>query len=63
MALIKLSKVNEAGEDAGIVFVNTEQIVAVISGHRATEIQMVDGRPRWVKQTPEEVVALAKASV
>ena len=63
MALIKLSKVNEAGEDTGTVFVNTDQIVAVISGHRATEIQMVDGRPRWVKQTPEEVVALAKASV
>ena len=63
MALVKMSKVNEAGEDAGTVFINTDQIVAVISGHCATEIQMVDGRPRWVKQTPEEVVALAKASV
>ena len=61
--LIKLGKTNEVGEGAGVVFINTDQIVAVVVGQNTTEIQMADGRPRWVKETPEEVAALAKASV
>jgi len=61
MALIKLHKTNEAGGDAGTVFVNTDQIVAIAPGQSATEVQMVDGRTRWVKETPEEVVSLVKA--
>jgi hypothetical protein len=62
MPLIKLSKTNEAGEGAGSVFINTEQIVAVTTGQSTTEIQMADGRTRWVKETPEEVAALVKAA-
>ena len=61
MSLIKLSKTNEVGEGAGSVFINTEQIVAV-TGQSTTEIQMADGRTRWVKETPEEVAALVKAA-
>jgi len=60
MALIKLRKANEAGEDVGVVFVNTDQIAAINAGQNATELQMADGRTRWIKDTPEEVVSSAK---
>jgi hypothetical protein len=60
MALIKLRKANETGAEVGIVFINPDQILAVASGQNTTEIQMADGRSRWVKETPEEVAALAK---
>lgn len=63
MPLIKLGKTKEVGERAGIVFINTDQIVAVVIGQNTTEIQMADGRPRWVKETPEKIASLAKASV
>ncbi len=62
MALIKLRKANETGDEVGVVYVNTDQIVAISAGPSATELQMVDGRTRWVKDTPDQVVALAKAS-
>lgn len=60
MALIKLQKANETGEAVGILFVNTDQIVAISAGEAATEIQMSDGRTRWVKESSDEVAALAK---
>ena len=44
MALIKLGKRNDAGEDVGPFLLNTDQIVAVMSGPRATEIQTADGQ-------------------
>jgi hypothetical protein len=62
MPLIKLNRTNDAGAGAGVVFINTDQIVAVTIGQNTTEVQMADGRPRWVKESPEEVVALAKAT-
>jgi hypothetical protein len=62
MALIKLRKANETGEDEGVVFVNTDQIVSISAGQNATEVHLVDGRTQWVKDTPEEVAALAKSS-
>jgi hypothetical protein len=62
MALIKLRKANEAGQDAGVLFVNTDQIVAITAGKSVTELQMTDGHPRWVKETPEEVAALTKTT-
>lgn len=62
MALIKLRGANETGEEAGVLFVNTDQIAAISAGPNATEVQMVDGRTRWVKDTPDAVVSLAKAS-
>ena len=61
MALIRLRRANEEGLDAGTIFVNTDQIVAVTAGQNTTEIQTVDGRTQWVKETPEEVVALVNA--
>jgi hypothetical protein len=60
MALIKLRKANETGEEVGILIVNTDQIVAVSVGQAATELQTSDGHMRWVKETPDEVVSLAK---
>jgi hypothetical protein len=60
MALIKLRKANEAGEEVGVLIVNTDQIVAVSLGQAATELQASDGHVRWVKETPDEVVSLAK---
>ena len=60
MALIKLRKANETGEEVGTVIVNTDQIVAIIAGKNTTELQMADGRTRWVKETPDEVAALAR---
>jgi hypothetical protein len=62
MALIKLRKANETGEDEGVVFVNTDQIVSISAGQNVTELRMADGQPLWVKDTPEDVVALAKSS-
>lgn len=57
MALIKLRKTNEAGEDSGVLMVNTDQIVAVSAGQNATGLQMADGRTRWAKDTPDEVAS------
>jgi len=62
MALIKLRKANEDGEDVGVPFINTDQIVAVTAGPKATEVQMADGRTRWVKETPDQVILLGKTS-
>ena len=59
--LIKFDKATEEGNSAGIVYINPEQVVAVYAGQGTTEIQMVDGRPRWVKEAPEEVVARLNA--
>jgi hypothetical protein len=61
MPLVKLRKANETGDDEGVVFLNTDQIVSVSAGQTVTEIRLVDGRIQWVKDTPEEVVALAKS--
>jgi hypothetical protein len=61
MALIKLRKTNEAGENEGVLIVNTDQIVAITVGQNATELQMADGRTRWASDTPDEVASLAKA--
>ncbi len=62
MPLIKLHKANQTGEDEGVVYVNTDQIVSIGAGQNVTEIHLVGGRSQWVKDTPEEVVALAKSS-
>ena len=60
MPIIKLHKSNEAGEETGILFVNTDQIVVITAGLSTTEVQMTDGHTRWVKETPESVAALAQ---
>lgn len=60
MALIKLRKANEIGEEVGTVIVNTDQIAAIIAGQNTTELQMADGHPRWAKETHDEVAALVK---
>ncbi len=62
MALIKLRKTNETGEEAGDTYINTDQIVEIFAGQSATEVQMADAKTRWVKDTPDAVVALAKGS-
>jgi len=45
----------------GPFLLNTDQIVAVMSGPRATEIQTVDGQRHWVRETPDQVLALVNA--
>jgi hypothetical protein len=60
MALIKLGKRNEAGQDVGAVFINTDHIVAVTAGQNATEVQTADTRTHWVKETADQVAALTK---
>lgn len=60
MAMIKLRMANEAGEEQDAIFINTEQIVTIHARENVTEVQMTDGRTRWVKETPEEVVSVAK---
>jgi len=62
MGLIKLRKANEAGEDVGVLFVNTHQIVAIIAGENTTGLEMTDGHIRCVEYTPEEVVSFAKTT-
>jgi hypothetical protein len=62
MALIKLRKANEVGEEVGVLIVNTDQIIAITAGQNATELQMTDGRTRWVKETLEEVVSAVKTT-
>ena len=62
MALIKLRKANQAGEEAGDTYINTDQIVEICAGLSATEVQMADGMTRWVKDTLDTVVALVKAA-
>jgi hypothetical protein len=60
MALIKFRKANEAGKEVGLIFLNTDQIVAVSMGDAATEVQMSDGHTHWVRESPEEVLSLIK---
>jgi hypothetical protein len=62
MALIKLRKSNETGEEVGVSFINTDQIVEICFGQNTTEVQMADGRTRWVRDTPDAVVSLVKAA-
>ena len=62
MALIRLHKTNEAGDDAGVLFVNSDHIVAITTTPGATELELADGHTRWVKDSPEEVVSLIKNS-
>lgn len=57
MALIKLRKSNQSGDEIGPVFVNTDQIVSVSAGPKATEINLSNGGTQWVKETPDEVAA------
>lgn len=62
MSLIKLRKANQDGEEQGVAFVNTDQIVSISAEQNVTEIHLTDGHSQYVKNTPEEVVALAKST-
>ncbi|MGA2421201.1 MAG: hypothetical protein ABSG69_14060 [Candidatus Acidiferrum sp.] len=62
MALIKLRKANEAGEEVVVSIINTDQIIEITSDQKTTQVQMADGRTRWVKDTVDAVVTMAKAA-
>ena len=62
MALIELHKTDEAGDDAGVLFVNSDHIVALEASQRATELQLAAGHTRWVKDSPEDIVSLIRNS-
>lgn len=61
MPLIKLAKTNQSAQDMGALLVNTDQILAVVRATNVTEIQTADGRSHWVRETPEQVLALVNA--
>ena len=42
---------------------NTDQILAITAGQNSIEIEMADGRAHWMRETPEQVVALAKTGL
>jgi hypothetical protein len=58
--LIKLTQANESGEDVGVIFINSDQIVSISTVQNVTEIHTADGKPQWVKETPEQIAALLK---
>jgi hypothetical protein len=60
MALLRLGKRTEAGQDVGTVFINTDHIVAVTTGPSATEVQTADTRTHWVRETPDQVAAMMR---
>jgi len=62
MALIKLHKTNEAGDSAGVLFVNSDHIVAITSTSGSTELELANGHTRWVKDSPDDIVSLIKGS-
>ena len=62
MALIKLHSTNEAGDSAGVLFVNSDHIVAITSTPGATELELADGHTRWVKDSPDDIALLIKNS-
>jgi hypothetical protein len=62
LARIELRKTTEVGEDADTLIINTDRIIAITAGQNATELQMADGRTQWVRETPDEVAALAKSA-
>ncbi|MGB8522505.1 MAG: hypothetical protein WCD43_06040 [Candidatus Acidiferrales bacterium] len=57
MALIRLRQARESGEEVGVLLINPDQIVSIITLNNVTEIHTVDGKVQWVKETPEEVAA------
>jgi hypothetical protein len=60
MPFIKLRKANESGESVGPVFVNTDQILTISVGPAATELNMSDGKMKWVLDSPDEIVKMMK---
>jgi hypothetical protein len=58
MPFVKLRKSNEAGKEVGILIVNSDQLITISETPSATELQLTDGHPKWVKNTPDEVLAL-----
>ena len=58
MAFVKLSKADETGESAGVLVINTDQIIAISMGSNTTEIATADGHSLWVKETVDQVVSL-----
>jgi hypothetical protein len=58
LPFLKLREANEPGESVGPVFVNTDQILTIAAGPAATELNMSDGKMKWVLDTPKEVVKM-----
>jgi hypothetical protein len=57
MALVKLRQANESGAEVGVILINPDQIVAIITLNNVTEIHTGDGKAQWVKETPDEVAS------
>jgi hypothetical protein len=59
MPIIALQRANPSGEPAGVVFVNTDQIITIEAGEKATLLTLGSG-PRWVVDKPEDIASKAK---
>jgi hypothetical protein len=60
MPFLKLRKANESGESAGTIFVNTDQVLTISTGPAVTELNMSDGKTKWVLDTPDEIANMIK---
>jgi hypothetical protein len=58
--LIKLQKASQDGEEVGVAFTHTDQILSIRGEKNVTEIRFTDGHGQFAENIPEEVVALAK---
>ena len=60
MPFIKLRMSNELGEAVGTLVVNTDQILTISVGPKATELSMSDGHTKWVLDSPDEIVKMIR---
>jgi hypothetical protein len=60
MPFLKLRKANESGESVGTIFVNTDQVLTISTSPAATELNMSDGKTKWVLDTPDEIANMIK---
>jgi len=60
MPFLKLRRANESGASVGTIFVNTDQVLTITVGPAATELNMSDGKMKWVLDTPDEIANMIK---
>jgi DNA-binding LytR/AlgR family response regulator len=57
---LMLRKMNESGQEAGFLLVNVEAIVSITASQHATELRLVNGDTKWVRETLLELKELVK---
>jgi hypothetical protein len=59
MPIIALQRASQSGEPAGILFVNTDQIITIETDQKATLLTLGSGQ-RWVLDKPEDIASKVK---